>query len=163
MKKNIESLQKGSKGHREISCRAGFAPSNPLLVRPIPHYFRINKTQSTNCRFGLYSGFCLVINQFGFNEFSGAVPDVVCATHPFHLVGCFERFGDTLGCRHFTHLLRKQFFRLMIYISKVFIQLAACQQTSIGSFAMFFQIPAVTLSPIPICTSVVSGSLRQGK
>ena len=163
MKKNIESLQKGSKGHREIPCRAGFAPANPLLVRPIPHYFRINKTQSTNCRFGLYSGFCLVINQFGIDEFSGTILNVVHAVYPFHLVGCFERFGDTFGCCHLTYQLREQFFRLMVYISKVFIQLAACQQTSIGSFAMFFQIPAVTLS---LCANMhldFLGSFRQGK
>ena len=32
MKKNIESLQKGSKGHRKIPCGAGFEQSNPLLV-----------------------------------------------------------------------------------------------------------------------------------
>ena len=146
MKKNIESLQKGSKGHREIPCRAGFAPANPLLVRPIPHNFALKRTQSTDGRFDLHSGFCLVINQFGFNEFSGAVPDAVRAAYPFHLVGRFECLGDTFGCRHLTYQMREQFFRLMVYISKVFIQLAACQQTSIGSFAMFFQIPAVTLS-----------------
>ena len=29
----------------------GFAQTNPLLVRPIPHHFRINRTRSTDCRF----------------------------------------------------------------------------------------------------------------
>ena len=32
MKKNIESLQKDSKGHRKIPCGAESEQSNPLLV-----------------------------------------------------------------------------------------------------------------------------------
>ena len=119
-------------------CQAGFEQSNPLLVRPIPHNFALKRTQSTDGRFDLLSRFCLVINQFGFNEFSGAVLDTVHAAHPFHLVTCFERFSDALGCCHLTYQLREQFFRLMIYIGKVSVQLAACQQTSIGNFAMLF-------------------------
>ena len=100
-------------------CQAGFAQSNPLLVRPIPHYSGINRTRSAGYCFGLHSGACLVVDQFGFNEFSGAVLDTVHAAHPFHLVTCFERFSDALGCCHLTYQLREQFFRLMIYIGKV--------------------------------------------
>lgn len=47
----IQTVRTGSdklqKGHREIPCWAGFAPSNPLLVRPIPHNFAIKRTRST--------------------------------------------------------------------------------------------------------------------
>ena len=79
-----------------------------------------------------------LVNQFGIDEFSGTILNVVHAAYPFHLVICLECFSDALGCCHLTYQLREQFFRLMIYIGKVFIQPAACQQTSIGSFAMFF-------------------------
>ncbi len=38
--------------------QAGFAPSNPLLVRPIPHlFFSINKTRSTDWKSSLCFGF----------------------------------------------------------------------------------------------------------
>ena len=146
-RKISKRCKKVGKGHREIPCQAGFEQSNPLLVRPIPQYFHKNRTRSTDLKGSLHSGSCLVVDQFGFNDFSSAVPDAVRAAHPFHLVTCFERFSDALGCCHLTYQLREQFFRLMIYIGKVSVQLAACQQTSIGNFAMLFQIPAVMLSP----------------
>lgn len=98
-------------------CQAGFEQSNPLLVRPIPHYSGINRTRSAGYCFDLHSGSCLVVDQFRFNDFSGAVPDAVRATHPFHLVICLECFGNTLNCGHRTYQPREQFFRLIWSIS----------------------------------------------
>ena len=92
---------RANRGHRgSRPCQAGFAQSNPLLVRPIPHNFALKRTQSTDGRFDLHSRFCLVINQFGFNDFSGAVLNTFHTAYPFHLVGGFERFGHTFLLRH---------------------------------------------------------------
>ena len=47
--------------------------------------------------FGLYSGFRSVVNQFGIDDFSGTILNIVHAAYPFYLISCFERFSDALG------------------------------------------------------------------
>ena len=42
----------------------------------------------------------LLIDQFVKNDFLRTVADIVHTTHPFHLVGCFERFGHALLLCH---------------------------------------------------------------
>lgn len=99
-----------------------------MLVRPIPHNFALKRAQSTDGRFDLHSGFCLVINQFGFNEFSGAVPDAVRAAYPFHLVGHFERFGDTFGCRHLFGKLSEHLVGGMVNLTQMRVRLNIQEQ-----------------------------------
>lgn len=41
------------RGHGASTHQAGFASSNPLLVRPIPHNFAIKRTRSTQLNFRL--------------------------------------------------------------------------------------------------------------
>ena len=100
-------------------CGAGFEQSNPLLVRPIPRCFWAKKTRSTDCRLRPVLRIRSVVNQLGIDDFSGTILNVIHTAHPFHLVGCFECFGDTFGCRHLTYQLRKQLFRLLIYIVEI--------------------------------------------
>ncbi|WP_418680702.1 hypothetical protein [Agathobaculum sp.] len=63
MKKNIESLQKESKGYRKIPCGVGFEPSNPLLVttsstKKTQYWHHQNKPERTAEFQAVRSGFC---------------------------------------------------------------------------------------------------------
>ena len=127
-RKISKRCKKVGKGHREIPCQAGFEQSNPLLVRPIPQYFHKNRTRSTDLKGSLHSGSCLVVDQFGFNDFSSAVPDAVRAAHPFHPASCFECFGDTFGCRHLFGKLSEHLVGGMVNLMQMRVQLNGQEQ-----------------------------------
>lgn len=116
------------KGHREIPCGAGFAQSNPLLVRPIPHNFSVKKTRSTDCRLRPVLRIRSVVNQFGIDDFSGTILNVIHTAYPFHLVGCFECFGDTFGYRHLFGKLSEHLVGGMVNLTQMRVQLTGQEQ-----------------------------------
>lgn len=70
----------------------------------------------------------LVINYIGVYDFCCSATNVIHSSNPFHLIVRFELFGHTLTFCHLLYEPRKHILCLLVEISKVSVQFAACQQ-----------------------------------
>ena len=75
--------------------------------------------------------------------------DCVHSLRPKHLLLHFELFGDTVLFSNVLYQPREHFFRLLVQISKVVVELAACQQFGVNGLVVLFQILQMPLSPYP--------------
>ena len=81
------------------------------------------------------------------DDFGGAVADVVHPAHPFHLVICFELFGDALAGFHLSYQLRKHFFCLGVDFGEVVIESAVDRQLGVQEFLVFADVGEIAFAP----------------
>ena len=73
--------------------------------------------------------------------------DVVHPADPFHLVICFELFGDALIGFHLIYQLRKHFFRLFIDFGEVVVEGAVYHQFGVQKFFVFADVGEIAFAP----------------
>ena len=69
--------------------------------------------------------------------------DTVFTAYPFHLVGCFERFSDTLGCRHLFGKLSEHLVGGMVNLTLMRVQLAGLEQILIQAAFILTKIASM--------------------
>ena len=89
----------------------------------------------------------LVENYIVVHDFCCFASDVIHLCNPFHLIIRLQLFRHTFTLCHLLYQPGKHFLCLLVNVSKVTIQITACEQSSIGRSFMFFQIAFVSLSP----------------
>ena len=89
----------------------------------------------------------LVVNYIVIYDFGSSATDVVHPSNPLHLIVCFELFGHALTLCHPFYEPKKHIFSLLVYIGKVSVQFAFCEQGRIKTFAVHLYILQVPLSP----------------
>jgi hypothetical protein len=80
-------------------------------------------------------------------DFCGSAADVIHPSNPLHLIIRFEFFGYTLTLCHLFYEPKKHILSLLVYIGKVSVQFAFCEQGRIKTFAVRLNILQVPLSP----------------
>ena len=89
----------------------------------------------------------LVVNPLYIYNLRCTVADIVHLPHPQHLVFCFELFGHAITFCHLFYEPKKHILSLFIYIGKVSVQFAFCEQGCIKTFTVRLDILQVPLSP----------------
>ena len=105
----------------------------------------------------------LCVYDFRVHQFHRAGPDIIHLAGPCHLVGSFQRLGDTLSLGHLPDDSVQPLLRLLINIGNVAVQPAAEQQAGIAGLAVFPDVPQVSLTPYATGCSFSEGAVRQGK
>ena len=107
----------------------------------------------------------LCVYDFRVHQFHRAGPDIIHLAAPCHLVGSFQRLGDTLSLGHLPDDSVQPLLRLLTNIGKVAVQPAAEQQAGIAGLAVFSDVPQVSLTPydMPTGCSISEGADRQWK
>ena len=82
----------------------------------------------------------LVVNYIVIYDFCGSAADVIHQSNPLHLIVCFELFCHTLTLCHLFYEPKKHILSLLIYIGKVSIQFAFCEQMRIKTFTVCLDI-----------------------
>ena len=85
--------------------------------------------------------------EFRIDRFRRCAADTVHPLNPFHWIFRFELFGQPLTLRHFLYEPKEHFFRLLVEVIKVSVELSACEQIVIQQLPVPFQIPHMPLSP----------------
>ena len=93
----------------------------------------------------------LVINYIVVYDFCGSAADIVHPSNPLHLIVCFELVGHALTFCHLFYEPKKHILSLLVYIGKVPIQFAFCEQGRIKTF------------PYPILTVTLAWHMRSVK
>ena len=89
----------------------------------------------------------LIVDNIVVYDFRGSAEDVIHSSNPLHLVICFEFFRHALTFCYLFYEPKKQILRLLVYIGKVSVQFAFCEQGRIKTFAVRFDILQMPLSP----------------
>ena len=89
----------------------------------------------------------LVVNYIVIYDFCGSATDVVNPSNPFHLIVCFEFFCYAFTLCNLFYEPKKHILCLLVYISKVSVQFAFCEQGRIKTFVVRLDILQVPLSP----------------
>lgn len=134
-------------GSQEIPCQAGFSPSNPLLVRPIPRaVFEQRKPGVQTAVFGLYHGSYSGINQFGINEFACSTLNSIHTVCPFRRIGCFECFSDVFDCRHLFSKLSEHFIGSVVNLTQMCIQFSGHEQIVVKAAQVLMKMAPMALT-----------------
>ena len=80
-------------------------------------------------------------------DFCGSAADVIHPSDPLHLIVCFEFFGYALTLCHPFYEPKKHILCLLVYVGKVSVQFAFCEQGRMKTFAVRLDILQVPLSP----------------
>ena len=104
----------------------------------------------------------LVVNYIVIYDFGSSATDVIHPSNPLHLIVCFELFGHALTLCHLFYEPKKHILGLLVYIGKVSVQFAFCEQGRIKTFAVRLDIPQVPLSPNADSTCSSAGNARSG-
>ena len=89
----------------------------------------------------------LVVNYIVIYNFYSSISDVIHPGNPLHLIACLELFGHTFTLCHLFYEPKKHILSLFVYICKVSVQFAFCEQGRIKTFAVHLDILQVPLSP----------------
>ena len=100
------------------------------------------------------------IYKLGQNDFLGTAADAVHPTHPFHLVGGFQRFGHTLLLRHSRNDDFHSLIAGLVDLGKVLVQRFTREIVCLENRAIFFQIAA---AHTPILANLIFWLIRRGK
>ena len=92
-------------------------------------------------------GLALRINDFCVYNLCRRKTNIVHPSHPSHLVGGFQRLGNTLRLGHLLSNSVQPFLCLLVNIGKVAVKTATEQQAGIAGLAIFFDVPQVPLAP----------------
>ena len=83
----------------------------------------------------------LCVDQIMIADFRCRFPYCINPLHPFHLVGCFERFRDTFIFGKFFYQPKGHILCPLIQLGKVAVEFPTEKQTVIQSFAVITDIP----------------------
>ncbi len=70
----------------------------------------------------------LVITWFKIKDFSGTILNAIHDVHPFYLIACFERFGDTFDCHYLFGKPCEHLVGSTVNLTQMHIQLTAHEQ-----------------------------------
>ena len=104
----------------------------------------------------------LVVNYIVIYDFCGSAADVIHLSNPLHLIVCFEFFGYAHTFCHLFYEPKKQILSLRIYIGKVSVQFAFCEQGRIKTSAVCHRSKSVLTSKYPLRVLITS-ALRPRK
>ena len=82
----------------------------------------------------------LVVNYIVVYDFRSSATNVIHLSNPLHLIVCFEFFCHALTLCHLFYEPKKHILSLLIYIGKVSVQFAFCEQGRIKTFAVRLDI-----------------------
>ena len=80
---------------------------------------------------GFHIDFLLYENYFCIHNFHSRFTRRIHLSAVFHRMLGFELFGYTLICSHLLYQPKEKIFHLLVNISKIEVQLSACQQIGI--------------------------------
>ena len=89
----------------------------------------------------------LVVNNIVIYDFCGSAADVVHPSNPLHLTICFEFFRYAFALCNLFYEPKKHILSPLVYIGKVSVQFAFCEQGRIKTFAVRLDMLQVPLSP----------------
>ena len=89
----------------------------------------------------------LVVNYIVIYDFGGSAADVIHPSNPLHLIINFEFFRYALTLCHLFYEPKKHILSLLVYVGKVSVQFAFCEQGRIKTFAVRLDILQMPLSP----------------
>ncbi len=83
------------------------------------------------------------------NNFLRPRPNTVHATHPFHLIGCFQRLGDALTLCHLCGQLIEHTLRALVCFDEMGVELERVKQVIVQGVMLLLQPVSVPLPPNP--------------
>jgi len=110
-------------------------------------FVRLSHAQKGGGKKILASTKYLYINQLAIYDLHSPISDVVHPADSLHRIGRFQCLRDTFRLGHLFYHPREHFLRLMFYVGKVTVQLAAGEEGRIDCPSMLLQVTPVALSP----------------
>ena len=101
--------------HIFVSADRKLAPSSSPSL---PRKYKNRHGLHLSC-YEVRACFCLAVYDFAQHDFFCSVADAIAASHPLHLLVCFQFLGDTLGNFHLCDNRIQPFLRLLIHICKI--------------------------------------------
>ena len=102
----------------------------------------------------------LVVNYIVVYDFRSSATNVIHLSNPLHLIVCFEFFCHALTLCHLFYEPKKHILSLLIYIGKVSVQFAFCEQGRIKTFAVRHRSKSVLASKYRLRVLITSAFNR---
>ena len=109
----------------------------------------ITRYSKGNKCFYLLPSVLLGVNQLCIYNLFRSVADIVHTLHPQHLIFCFELFGYAFLFGELFYQPKEHILCLIVDISKVSGQFAACQPIGIVDFVVLLDVAQMPFSPYP--------------